>query len=510
MSTNYVEKQLAAMEEVLREKCRELGLKTTGSGEVLVERLENYKEMTELKQLLKEGQSSGSRKRGHVDEQDQAILDAQLLAMAKTGTPEDVQEALDSGANIDAACRFHAKSALIKACCRADEDDGVALSIVRLLISRGASVHQPSLGNQMPLHWACVSSTAAVVEVLLNARARVYWEDGNNNTPLHLASSRCDEEAIRIVRVLVTHGANVNSCPTGQDATPLCRAAQEGTPEVVEYLLANRAGVNHFLYNNGDSALIRAVQNTVHGSRIIPLLLNHGASKSSTDINGRDAMHVACKYGNGDIVRALSEHSPPGYWKSLLVWSPEYAEGHGDVLGVIDASAAEVKASSFADLASVGSLQAWATLRRAVPDIPAIFAAVARCRYAWTWDWVALELLNARHPVEGTTLFHVAAKANNTVGIEALMKLWANPFILDVNSRTCIDYADDPVVRRNITAYAAQGPRREVVRWYGPCFLYRATAWMLCVERWKRTGRRSIPRDVALMIVHRVMDNEHV
>lgn len=509
MSTDRVAKQLAAMEEVLREKCRELGLKTTGSGEVLVERLENYKEVEELKRLLKEGQTSASRKRGHVDEQDQAILDAQLLTMAKTGTLQEVQEALDNGADVGATCRFHAKSALVKACCRTDDDE-MALSIVRLLISQGASVHQPSFGNQMPLHWACLSSTAAIVEVLLSARARVDWEDGNDETPLHLASSRCDEEAIRIVRVLVAHGANVNSCPIGHDATPLCRAAQEGTPEVVEYLLAKKAGVNHFLYNDGNSALICAVQNTVHGPRIIPLLLNHGASKSSTDRNGRDAMHVACKYGNGDIVNSLAEHSPPGYWKSLLAWSHTYAVGCGDVLGVIDESAVEVKASSFADLVLVDSRQAWATLRRAVPDIPTIFTAMAHCRYTWTWNWVALELLNARHPVEGTTLFHVAAKANNTVGIQALMELWANPFILDANGRTCLDLTTDPVIRRNITAYSNQGPRREVVRWYGPCFLYRATAWMLCVERWKRTGRRSIPRDVALMVVHRVMDDEHV
>ena len=139
-----VQRQVDNLAEVLRLRCRELGLKTTGSPDVLCERLENHKEAEELRRLLEEEKvKHDPRKRKPVDEQDQAILDAQLLSSVKEGTLIDVQDAIAKGARLDASCFAHKNTALIKACSRTDDLE-VAAEIVQMLLDHRASVHHPS------------------------------------------------------------------------------------------------------------------------------------------------------------------------------------------------------------------------------------------------------------------------------------------------------------------------------------------------------------------------------
>jgi hypothetical protein len=75
----------------LQEECTRRGLKTTGSNDALVERLENNDEWA--------AKTAASRKRKAVTKEEQDALDKQLLSACEGGSLEAVRAALSSGAN---------------------------------------------------------------------------------------------------------------------------------------------------------------------------------------------------------------------------------------------------------------------------------------------------------------------------------------------------------------------------------------------------------------------------
>lgn len=159
------------------------------------------------------------------------------------------------------------------------------------------------------LHYAILSGSARVAEMLLKAHADPNITDGFRNTPLLLAiqtdniamarlllqsgakvetkgcsalslASLCGD--YRMVQLLLQNGANVSFQEEGGD-TPLCDAAGSNNTEVVRLLIENHANIN--IKNNKESTPLNAA--CFSGSfDSINLLLEHGAKVNEKDIYG--------------------------------------------------------------------------------------------------------------------------------------------------------------------------------------------------------------------------------
>ena len=90
------------------------------------------------------------------------------------------------------------------------------------------------------LHLAAKFSSASVIKAFVKAGAKVDARDGNQRTPLHLASE-CNKSA-NVIRALIECGADRNACDKYQ-WTPLHKAAWLNC-EVVPVLVEHVAKVN--------------------------------------------------------------------------------------------------------------------------------------------------------------------------------------------------------------------------------------------------------------------------
>lgn len=527
-----VKRQLADMEALLRERCTELGLKTTGSGEVLAERLENHREMAELRRQMDTMAEASvvSRKRKAVSKEEQAALDSRLRKAARHGGVAEVLQAIADGAKVNSFCpRENHLSSPLTAACRRRDDWVAAAAIVDVLIEHGASVHQPSYGAMYPLHWAASLSSAQVVEKLLDNGACVsLLNDEARDTPVHCACCRDDDEAAAIVTILIAHGAAVGGYNINSHC-PLDIAAEMSTPAVCNILLAQPCGDPlPFGTAAGNarerSAFIGAAKNTLHGAVIADRILRARQSAGrdlawsvmGTGDHGRASpMRTAFNRCNMGVVDVFCRWFPDADWTQDVSDVFHFQMGGAaDPLAAIDKAWSLCRTTSAPDEFETTPLvpfaATWAYLRRTIVDVDQVFSVMEKCQDTLTWYWVGSELLQTRHPGTGRTLLHLAAQSANRAAVHTLTRLWINPFICDTEGSLASEMTGDPEIRTLLETYARQGPRREVVRWYGPFFATRARAWLLCVLRWRQNGTRHIPRDIAIMIVRHVMELEHV
>jgi len=515
--SSRVEEQLTNMTAVIREQCREAGLRTDGSSDVLVERWTNYCETRELRQQV---EKLSTRKRERIDKHEQRRLDVNLWNAAKTGSAAQVLEALQAGANVNYACEDRQYYPLIRACRRYDDWD-VAAAVVEVLIAHGASVLQPSLENVTPLHWAASHSNVKVAAILLENGARIDADDDGLESPVCYAARRLDDEAPAMVEFFISQNANY----TGENRdgrNPLMIAAQEGTANVVRVILSHSSVETPGGDTNNLSAIVLATENILHGGEIIPLLMDAHRDDPKDDphpygtpniVGGNNAMAHAIRCGNTAAVKALKRCVQGFTWEPTC-GSSAFHSGGGDPLGIADEAAEcgiSVTPTMLLSYEMHRMPKVWAYLRRAgTPDVAKLFAALKYHGHESTWYWIALEMPNMRHPIEGCTLMHLAAEYNNYRGIDVLCSLWANPFLRDAKGRLPVDVTKDKDIRKQLHEYMHQAPRLEVIRWYGPFLYERAEAWMCCVVHWRVNRIRNIPKDVARMVLQRVMALEYV
>jgi ankyrin repeat protein len=282
----------------LQEECTRRGLKTTGSNDALVERLENNDESA--------AKAAVSRKR-KVTKEEQDALDEQLLSACEDGSLQAVWAALSSGANTTCV-DGELSSPLMWACCRED-DWAVAEDIVRELLSCGAAVNSCNGDMCMAMHYAACWSSCNVVTLLLEAKSVVDPRDNYNNTPLIACGWRSDEEAVKIAHVLLDCGAEIENRGLLQ-STPLLEASISGSAELVELLLSRGADIKA-VDEGGNTALPRASNNGMHGPAIIPLLAKAGVDVNALNSDGESAL-VCGMAQNGSIMQALARLHPQG------------------------------------------------------------------------------------------------------------------------------------------------------------------------------------------------------
>jgi ankyrin repeat protein len=479
-------------EQELQEECTRRGLKTTGTKGVLVERLD------ELQVKLKV-----AHKRKAVSEDEQDALGKELLSACKGGSLEAVRAALSRGANSNCVDE-NLSSPLMWACCRYD-DWAVAEDSVRELLSCGTVVNSCNIEGWMAIHYAALFSSSAMVTLLLEAKSLVDPRNKDNNTPLLGCCERSDEEAVNIARVLLDRGAQIQHRGEFQ-RTPLLGASLSGSPEVVELLLSRGADIKA-MGEAGDTALILASGNSMHGSAIIPLLVKAGIDVNA--VNSR-ALRIGMAQ-NGSIMQALAPLYPQG--RQLAGFRPHTT--CPDPIGCVGEGATfgcSISSGTFDDAVRDNdpANYCWAMLRLGGSISADTFTAMEQCQDASLWRLVGLEMLTTRHPANNCTLLHVATRTNNTAAVRELMAIWMNPLLRNREGRLAVELATDPIIRAELREYAVHSLNREVLRWYGPYLRQRVRTFLLVVQRWGTTRVRWLPRDMVHMIILRVMAVEYV
>ncbi|KAG7672918.1 hypothetical protein Ndes2526B_g08555 [Nannochloris sp. 'desiccata'] len=106
-----------------------------------------------------------------------------LIDGARYNDAEDVQSALDQGADINSQDE-QGRSAAHMAAANGHVD------LLQNLIDRGATVNLANIEGNTPLHWACVNNQNAAVRVLMQAGANASALNTHENTPVDEALLR--------------------------------------------------------------------------------------------------------------------------------------------------------------------------------------------------------------------------------------------------------------------------------------------------------------------------------
>ncbi|KAK7463151.1 hypothetical protein BaRGS_00038263 [Batillaria attramentaria] len=176
------------------------------------------------------------------------------------------------------------------------------VSIVEMLLNRGADAEKVTLNGFTPLHLACQNGHTRVVEILLNSSVDVDKATSKGATPLHLASKNGH---VTIVEMLLNRGADAEKV-TLDGATPLHFACQNGHTRVVEILLNSKANVDKAMSKGATSLHLASGKGYV---TIVEMLLNHGADAEKVKMNGFTSLHFACQNGHTQVVEILLKHN---------------------------------------------------------------------------------------------------------------------------------------------------------------------------------------------------------
>ncbi len=187
------------------------------------------------------------------------------------------------------------------------------------LLDGGADVNAPDLDGT-PLQWALFSNQIEVARLLLKrgANPNVKGWDGT------LLESAALNGKTEIAKVLLKHGANPNS---GDRSTPLIRAVQKGSLEIIALLLTQDADPS-LATPDGTTPLHEAA----HGGKleIAKRLVDSGADVNALNGIGRPAIHFAVEKNHSILAAYLKKHgATPGKIASItdLLASADAAQG---------------------------------------------------------------------------------------------------------------------------------------------------------------------------------------
>lgn len=125
-----------------------------------------------------------------------------LMNAATSGNIEVVTLLLDKGADVNAASASGLTALANVAGSNPDNENGV--TIVKLLLARGARVNPEQDGMYTALHRACYRGNVAIAKLLLAAGAKVNAKDPDGETPLQTAKQ---QKHLEVIKLLVAAGA---------------------------------------------------------------------------------------------------------------------------------------------------------------------------------------------------------------------------------------------------------------------------------------------------------------
>ncbi|MBV9240451.1 MAG: ankyrin repeat domain-containing protein [Acidobacteria bacterium] len=183
------------------------------------------------------------------------------------------------------------KSKLAQAVADQDKD------VIRDLIANGASVNAREDASKRitPMFLAVESGDIEVVQMLLNAGAKVNVRSTSKETPL----MRLESEATReLVEILIRSGAKVNVADDDGN-TPLLRAAENSTSDAIAALIDAGADVNA-ANSDGETALMKAASRGDIQS--VRALIFAGANVNARDKDGENAWDKTTDHDIEDLL----------------------------------------------------------------------------------------------------------------------------------------------------------------------------------------------------------------
>lgn len=186
----------------------------------------------------------------------------------------------------------YGKTPLLEACRVKNE------TIVNLLLEAGAKVNKDDAKYWAPLHEACKVGEQNIVNLLLKKYANVNACDDRGYSPLQIASQNGYKS---IVELLLDHSAHVN-ISSNVRITPLLAACIKGHIEIIKLLIDKRADINK-ADGYGDTPLMVA---SFYGyCEIVDLLLAKGSEIDQKDMKGWTAFSWASHGCNKRIANTL-------------------------------------------------------------------------------------------------------------------------------------------------------------------------------------------------------------
>ena len=178
---------------------------------------------------------------------------------------------------------------------------------VLLLIESGADVSARSTPGRTPLHEASRNGQVNAAKLLIENGALIDAQDENGWSLLHEASRLYDKERapgkLEIAKLLLDHGANIESTANRSGITPLLTAVHSNFIAMVQLLMDKGA---NFKFQNGlGLTALHIAASSDHV--IVRMLLDAGADTEVKDHEDETPLHKAARWGSLKVIRLLLE-----------------------------------------------------------------------------------------------------------------------------------------------------------------------------------------------------------
>lgn len=158
--------------------------------------------------------------------------------------------------------------------------------------------------RQTPLHLAVIIGQPSLVKALLDAGADAGALDRHGQTALHLCCEHGEAECLAVILRHYAHNPSPHlEVRNYEGLTPLHLAVQNRDIKVTRILLDGGAEINAGDNKSGRSPLMHAVENDCID--MVKLLIESRCDVNAQSYSGNTALHSACGRGRIEIVRVL-------------------------------------------------------------------------------------------------------------------------------------------------------------------------------------------------------------
>jgi len=174
------------------------------------------------------------------------------------------------------------------------------LPMVELLLQAQAKVNLAGQNARTPLHYALENGNEEVAIYLLEHGANANITDAQGDTSLHVA---CRKQCIKATQAITSQAGINMDVHNKSHMTPLMYGCQLDDLRLVEMLLRSKAKVRYSPY-------LPTPLHVVHSVACARLILDAGADVNTRDDTNCTALHNACGIiNNYDVVQLFIEHS---------------------------------------------------------------------------------------------------------------------------------------------------------------------------------------------------------